>query len=314
MPVPIENFYGQEVVVRFWYTPDDSLPCLDSAATWRFWPQIVYTNAVSLDWPDYIRVERHTFENPALDPRLQKDIFQFTIPEFYTNAWVVDFDVHLLDQGHRNLPNADIVIGSEWVKVIGGRSPKKVFSPGCRVHLALSKFPLRSPIANEIKNKLISHAPSLAGASKGHSKWMQNTYIVQDTLIKHNIEIQPPIVFNPWPFWMQSTKHVGSTHYGVLMPSYSEVAASSACLNVWHGFDKFPRDTLQSTLASLMVLPKIPMPRLVSMPLQPQSVDLLGLLDSYDPVEIPVPDDDESIEACVILHISLIGHCSHFPI
>jgi len=35
---------------------------------------------------------------------------------------------------------------------------------------------------------------------------------------------------------------------------------------------------------------------------------------TYDPVEIPVPDDDESIEACVILHISLIGHCSHFPI
>ena len=120
MPVPIENFYGQEVVVRFWLTSDGSLPCLESAPTWRFWPQIVYTNAVSLAWPDYIRVETYTSAHQDLDPRLQKDIWQFNVPELYSNAWVVDFDVHLIDQGHRKLPTNEIVIGSEFVKILGG--------------------------------------------------------------------------------------------------------------------------------------------------------------------------------------------------
>jgi hypothetical protein len=244
MQAPIENFYGQEVVLRFWHTTDGSLPCLDSSPTWRFFPQIVYTNAVSLAWPDYIRVERLVSDYPDLDPRLQKDIWQFNIPELYAKAWVVDFDVHLLAQGHRKLPANEIVIGSEHTKISGGQVPKNTVAPGVRVHLALSKFPLQSTVAREITRNLIANAPRMAGVSKGHAKWMRNTYIVQDILIKYGIDIQPPIVFNPWPLWMGNVKHVGSMHFGVLLPSLSQVKTSSACINMWHGFDKFPKQIL----------------------------------------------------------------------
>ena len=88
---------------------------------------------------------------------------------------------------------------------------------------------------------------------------------------------------------MFTTKHAGSIHFGTPMPSLAAAQSQSACINLWCGFPKFPRETLLAIIADAAV--DIPMPR---------------FLHSSSPIDIPVPDADESLEVDFYINLDFI--------
>ena len=57
------------------------------------------------------------------------------------------------------------------------------------------------------------------------------------------------MIYNPWPLWL-TAPHIGGEMFGVPMPSVESVLSSFACVNLWPGYDRFPRDHILQLLAS----------------------------------------------------------------
>lgn len=89
-------------------------------------------------------------------------------------------------------------------------------------------------------------------ASKSDPNWMGNTIAAQKVLLENGYAIAPPLVFNPWPHWV-TAKHIGGQLFGAPMPNFNTVLASSATVNFWQGYDKFPLACILQHLA-----PKLP--------------------------------------------------------
>ena len=169
----------------------------------------------------------------------KKDEFQFGIVDIVDDhALVVDWDFFLL----KPLPIINTLI-SEWTKCSGGQSPKNTLREGVRLHLGITKFNSRDPIAKEIYDTLVKNRSKSKSTNKKHPKWMSHTTLVQDIVIKHELLVLDPISFNPYPAWMTTSK-CGMTHYGVKMPTMDEVREQSYTFTSWEGH-KFCKETLE---------------------------------------------------------------------
>ena len=280
------------ILLRFWFSREMKMPSpedLRTAMTWTGFHQVVYTNLPAESWIGFTPTEKTikpltgdilpTEEFVGIAPQFLKDVWQFQMSQYWDGALCVDFDFHLLDRSL--LPTTDIILISEPVKVSSSLAPRDVLKVGCRLHLGISKFPKCHPIGLEIYNLLRNKLPRLANVCKGHARWMDNTKIAQKVVQEHGLQVCDPLIFIPFPFWMKRA-HFGSLHYGTHLPTISQCLVGSACFNTWSGFPEFALKDVAEGLSS--TLPS--------------------------PIEIPVPDDDELIEAFVILHISLIEYRS----
>ena len=152
---------------------------------------------------------------------------------------IVDWDFFILTA----LPNISTIIISEWTKCSGGQAPKNTLREGVRLHLGITKFPSRDPVAKEIYDTLVKRRSSFKSISKKHPKWMSHTTLVQDIVNKHQLAVFDPISFNPYPIWMTTSK-CGMTHYGTKMPTMVEVREQSYTFTSWEGH-KFCKETLE---------------------------------------------------------------------
>ena len=233
---------------RFWLH-DHQAPDFAAAKTWseNDYHQIIFTNLMEDSlWNELgsnitLRPLPDDLCDTSLCVEYKKDEFQFGPVGLVDEGavMIVDWDFFLL----KPLPNINTLLISEWTKCSGGHSPKNTLREGVRLHLGITKFHSRDPIAKEIYNTLVKNRSKFKSISKKHPKWMSHTTLVQDIVNKHQLTVFDPISFNPYPIWMTTSK-CGMTHYGVKMPTMDEVREQSYTFTSWEGH-KFCKETLE---------------------------------------------------------------------
>jgi len=283
------------VVHRFWYSPDGTTlpPSFKEAETWLDYHHVIYTNIALEKWTSFNAPKTIVpFQTTCtLHPCLIKDAFQFSLPSLCaTPALYADWDFIL--QNPSLMPDEPTILISEHVKVSSAQSPKDVLRTGVRLHLGLCKFQPNDPIAFEIHQALLAHQKKLQGIHHGHPLWMSNTKIAQAIVIKHNLKVHDPLVFNPFPLWM-CKPHFGKLHYGVMMPSIADVLTHSVTVNMWCGHEKF---AMAQVLEAITIDRQVPMPRFASSrPPMSSFTSSLPSTIAIEAMDIPVPDDGTSL-------------------
>ena len=234
-------------VHRFWYAADGTTlpPSFHEAETWSNYHQIIHTNIVLDKWSGFaanFRVVPFKHETSHLDPRLIKYAFQFSLPRVWdTPVLYADWDFRL--QNALLMPWEPTILISEHVRVRRGQDPKNVIRPGVRLHLGLSQFQPKDPIACEIHQAIICERKALNGI-----------HTAQAIVKKHNLKVFDPLVFNPFPPWMHKP-HYGELHYGAMMPSIANVLECSVTVNMWSGHERFARADVLEALSNVIHMP-----------------------------------------------------------